>query len=375
MLKELLSNFTVISILAVINSFIMVYLLIPKISWVIQKRQLNDTPDARSSHNKATPTMAGFSFFITLLIVLFFLKDYDKEGVSLNIIAASTLLFTIGLKDDLVLATPRSKLLIEIMAVLFMLFCSCTHVPTFYGFLGVYGIPEVLNYTLVIVMTITIINAYNLIDGIDGLASTVAIIIFSIYALIFYATHLDFYFLLCLSLIGILLAYLHYNFSNTHKIFMGDTGSLIIGFFIAVCTLKFLAMHESFFENAFAFKLENKLVIIAAILWIPLFDLFRVIGVRLLHKKNIFYPDRNHMHHILIDSGLSHFNATMLLGLSNFVIVILILKLATFLNSFIMVMILVLLFGIGIIIFYCLKKMTIKKSTLHNLKNNETKTL
>ncbi|MFH6769541.1 MraY family glycosyltransferase [Gaetbulibacter aquiaggeris] len=364
----MMSNLTLASILAVINSFLLVYFIIPKISWVIHMRQLHDNPDERSSHSTAIPTMAGISFFITLIMTLFFIKHFDSDQISLNIIAAITLLFIIGLKDDLVLATPRAKILMETCAILLMLFSSTMQIPTFHGFLGLHEVPVVLTYIAIILMMLTIINAYNLIDGIDGLAAIVAIIIFSIYGLIFFATDLHFYFLLCLSLIGILLAYLNYNFSSTKKIFMGDTGSLIIGFCIGLCTLKFLAMDDAIF-NHFSFQPENKLIVIAAILWIPLFDMLRVINVRLLNKKSPFYPDRNHMHHILIDAGISHFQATMLLGLLNYIIVIVIIRLSSIWNSFIMVALLLGLFIAGVFIFYILKKkITLKNQKIKNIK-------
>ncbi len=370
MLKEILSNLTTVSILAVVNSFLLVYFIIPKISWIIQSRQLLDHPDERSSHNSSVPTMAGVAFFITLIMTLFFIQHFDTDQVSLNIIAGITLLFIIGLKDDLVLATPRAKTIMATCAILFMLFSSAMQVHSFHGFLGVHDIPMVFTYIAVILMMLTIINAFNLIDGIDGLASIVAIIIFSIYALIFFAYHLHFYFLLCLSVIGILLAYLNYNFSSTKKIFMGDTGSLIIGFCIGICTLKFLAIPDELF-NPFSFQTENKLIVIAAILWIPLFDMFRVIMVRLYHKKSPFYPDRNHMHHILIDSGLSHFNTTMVLGFSNYLFVIVIIWLSSFWNSFKMMAVLTVLFIAGVLLFYILKKkINIKNKNINTLQTN-----
>lgn len=318
----------------------------------------------------AIPTMAGISFFITLIMTIFFIQHFDTDHISLNIIAATTVLFIIGLKDDLVLATPRAKVLMEIAAILFILFSSAMQISTFHDFLGIKTMPAIFTYMAIIIMLLTIINAFNLIDGIDGLASSVAIIIFSIYSLIFFAAHLYFYFLLCLSLIGILLAYLNYNFSSTHKIFMGDTGSLIIGFCIGLFTLKFLSMDAALFSN-FSFNPENKLIVIAAILWIPLFDLFRVIGVRLYHKKSPFYPDRNHVHHILIDMGLSHFKAAMLLGFLNYLLVIIIIWLSSFWNCFIMMAILMGLFTAGVFVFYILqKKMTLKNKKINTLKVN-----
>ena len=151
-----------------------------------------------------------------------------------------------------------------------------------------------------------------------------------------------------------LLAYLFFNFSIKKKIFMGDTGSLLIGFCIAFLSLRFMAIDISMYSH-FTFKPENGFFVLMAILCIPLFDLLRVIGVRLLQKKSPFYPDRNHSHHVLIDFGMSHFKATMLLGLVNYLFVIFIIKLGTYLNSFQMLGVFVLAFGLFLLLFYRLK--------------------
>ena len=355
-----MSNLMVVSILAVLNSFLLVYYVIPKITWVIVARKLNDKPDERSSHSTATPTMAGGAFFITLIITMFFIQYFDTERIGLNLIAASTLIFMVGVKDDLVVSTPRVKLVLETLAILFLFFNNAMAETTMHGFLGIYEVPLWAMYVFSVLLVLTIINAYNLIDGIDGLASMVAIVIFSIFALVFWATDFYFYFLLCLSFIGMLIAYLYYNFSITKKIFMGDTGSLLVGFCIGFLALKFLAIDVSLYSH-FAFKAENELFVLVAILWVPLFDMLRVIGVRLLNGKSPFYPDRNHTHHILIDLGMSHFSVTMLLGFINYAFVILILKLATLLHSFQMLGVLLLAFGMFLWGFYLLKKRSVSR--------------
>ncbi len=355
MLQELLLNLNVVSVLAFVNSFLLVYYIIPKISWVITSINLNDTPDSRSSHSTSTPTMAGVSFFITLIMTMFFIQYYDTEHIGLNLIASSTLIFMVGVKDDLVVSTPRVKLVLEALATMFLFFNSVMEISNLHGFLGIYEVPEIVSYIGSILIALTIINAYNVIDGIDGLAATVAIVIFSIFGLIFYVLHQYFYFLLCLSLIGMLIAYLYYNLSHKKKVFMGDTGSLLIGFCIAFLTIKFIAIDISNY-NFFTFKSENGLIIVAAILCIPLFDLFRVIGVRLLKGKNPFFPDRNHSHHILIDNGMSHFNASMLLGIINYAMVILFIWLSSIFNSIIMLLILTMAFALFLVLFDVLRK-------------------
>lgn len=350
-----MSNLTVLSILTVLNSFLLVYYIVPKISWVIVARKLNDKPNERSSHKGATPTMAGVAFFITLIMAMYFIQNFDTEYIGLNLIAASTLIFMVGVKDDLVVSTPKAKLLMETLATLFLFFHSAMHESSFHGFLGIYEVPSWLFYLFSVLLVLTIINAYNLIDGIDGLAAIIAIVIFSIFALIFKATDLNFYFLICLSFIGMLLAYLYYNFSSTQKIFMGDTGSLLIGFCIGFLALKFLAIDISQYR-LFAFKSENELFVLTAILCIPIFDMFRVIGIRLLQGKSPLSPDRNHSHHVLIDSGLSHFQATMLLGFFNYMLVIAMVYWSSILNSFKMMGILILIFLVYLGVFYMLKK-------------------
>jgi UDP-N-acetylmuramyl pentapeptide phosphotransferase/UDP-N-acetylglucosamine-1-phosphate transferase len=299
--------------------------------------------------------MGGFSFFITLILAISFLKLWDLDRIGLNLVAALSVIFVVGLKDDLVLSSPRAKLGAEIFAFSIVVFSSGLQFTSLDGFLGIYEVPEVLLKLFLFFMLVFVINAFNLLDGIDGLASTIAIIIFSIYSLVFYATGLYFYFLLCLSLIGVLLAYLKYNLSNTNKIFMGDTGSLIIGFCISFLTLKFIEMDTSLFSH-FSFKAENKLIIVAAILFIPIFDTLRVICIRLLKRKSPFYPDRNHIHHVLVDAGLSHTNVTLLIGLTNYCLVIAIIYLSSLLKSYEMLMILLAVFLGLLLVFYLIKK-------------------
>ena len=349
-----MSNLTAVSILAVLNSFLLVYYVVPKISWVIMVRKLNDKPNERSSHSGATPTMAGVAFFITLIMTMYFIQNFDTEHIGLNLIASSTLIFMVGVKDDLVVSTPRVKLVMETLATLFLFFHSAMEETSLHGFLGIYEVPSWLIYIFSVLLVLTIINAYNLIDGIDGLASIVAIVIFSIFALIFRATHLYFYFLICLSFIGMLLAYLYYNFSMSKKIFMGDTGSLLIGFCIGFLSLKFLAIDISLY-NIFAFKPENELFVLTAILCIPLFDMFRVIGVRLLNGKSPFYPDRNHIHHILVDTGLPHYKVALIIGGANYAIVVLFIYLSSHCNYIQMLGISIVLFVTLLGVFYKLK--------------------
>lgn len=338
-----------------LTSFVLVSFLIPKISWIVRSRDLIDRPDDRSSHKASIPTMAGVSFFLTLMFMLLLLKDWDGNAIAINLIAAIGLVFAIGLKDDLVVSTPKAKIGGEILAISFILFCDCLEVSSLGGFLGIQGIPTIVSYFLIVLMILTIINSFNMIDGIDGLASSVGVVIFSVYAYIFYTMEFYFYFLLCLCLIGILLAYLRYNLSKTQKIFMGDTGSLIIGFCIGFLSLRFLSIDASVLR-AHSFNAENSLIVIGAIFIIPLFDTFRVIGIRILKRKSPFKPDNNHIHHILINSGLTHFKASLFLCSLNLLLAILFIVLSKIFNSFMMIGLFLVAFVLLLGLFDQLKK-------------------
>jgi UDP-N-acetylmuramyl pentapeptide phosphotransferase/UDP-N-acetylglucosamine-1-phosphate transferase len=235
-----------------------------------------------------------------------------------------------------------------------VLLSSSLHFVDFNNFLGLQASSLFITLPVTVFMMLAIINSYNLIDGIDGLASIVGIVIFSAYATIFYMLEINFYFLISLSFAGVLFAYLRYNFSRTKKIFMGDTGSMIIGFCIAFLTVKFMAIDASMAQKL-PFLAENKIMVILSIIFIPIFDTLRVIGVRLLNNKSPFYPDRNHIHHILIDSGLKHYKASLFLAVLNVSLIALVVFLSSYFNSFEMIVFALVIFTLFLVLFHKLK--------------------
>lgn len=361
-----LNNLYLSAILSLIGSFVLVVLLIPKISWIVTNRNLIHLPNNRSSHVNSTPTMGGVAFFFAIIFMLIVLKEWDTNNISVNLTAALGLIFAIGLKDDLVLSTARAKVLGEIIAILLVITCEPFKVISLNGFLGLYEIPSLISYISVIVLIVIIINSYNLIDGIDGLAAMMGIVAISILSFVFFTLGLNFYFLFSLCLIGILAAFLRFNLSKTKKVFMGDTGSLIIGFCIGFLFLKLLSIDSNLLQQN-NLKPENTLILIIGVFFIPLFDTFRIIGVRLFNKKHIFKPDNNHIHHILINSGLNHFKSSLFLCLLNLLIAAVLIILSSYLNSFWMLLIISILFVILLRIFYLLKKNIYKVNITRHL--------
>lgn len=306
-----------------IGAFLLTYLTIPKIISVVEYKRLMDKPNQRSSHSSRTPTLGGIAFFYTLIFALFFIRGRDVFDEAMYIIPGLTILFIVGLKDDLVVISPGAKLLSQVFAIAFILTNPSFTIHSLNGFLNISEIPYYLYLIIGGFMMLTIINSYNLIDGIDGLASVVGIVIMVIYTTIFYLTEEYFFALVAITMNASLMAFLGFNLSSDKKIFMGDTGSLIVGFVISVLTIKFLALRPDSYTEL-PFLLENAPLIAISILIVPLFDTARVFAIRIANKKAPFSPDRNHTHHVLIDYwGLSHKQASFIIGCFNLLFVML----------------------------------------------------
>ncbi|GMN10068.1 MraY family glycosyltransferase [Croceitalea sp. MTPC9] len=370
------------AILLFIGAFLLTYFTIPKIIRVVEYKRLMDNPNNRSSHGSPTPTLGGVSFFYCLVFALFFIKGVAFFDEAIYIIPGLTILFITGLKDDLVFLSPMTKLIAQIISISFILFNDSFIIYSLNGFLNIYEIPFFLYFIIAGFIMITIINAYNLIDGIDGLAAVVGIIILVLYTTIFYITKEYFYSFVSVTLNGCLISFLGFNLSTTKKIFMGDTGSLIVGYIIAILTLKFLALKPESYEEM-PFLLENAPIIAIAILIVPLFDTARVFTIRIANKRGPFSPDRNHTHHVLIDYwGLSHKQASFIIGCFNLIFVILFVILGSKAKNSGMVIMLV---GVVILLGYIffkynynfttLKQKIMLKRKLESLKGNPEKSL
>ncbi len=367
-------------ILFFFGAYALTYFTIPKIIGLVENKRLMDEPNNRSSHKTRTPTLGGVSFFYTIIFTLFFLKQWDSNSEAMYIIPGLTILLIIGLKDDLLVLSPYTKLAAQICAIGFVLMNNNFVVHSLNGFIGIYEIPVYLYYLVGGFLILTVINAYNLIDGIDGLAAIVGIVILIMYATIFYFTKDYFYMLLCLALNGSLMAFLAFNLSSTRKIFMGDTGSLIVGFIISILTLKFLTLTPDNYSNL-PFLLENGPIIAISILIVPLFDTARVFAIRVANKKSPFSPDRNHIHHILIDYlSLSHRQASLMIGSFNIIFVILFIALgSTSKNGYLLLLLISIIIGLAYLFFRLnysfssLKKKILFRKKMNNLKKEVKK--
>ncbi len=184
-------------------------------------------------------------------------------------------------------------------------------ITSFQGFLGVHEIPYWMSIIVTLLLIVFIMNAYNLIDGIDGLAASIGIISATVYGYMFWMNGELGYSIMSACIAGALSAFIPYNmYKGRFKIFMGDTGSLTIGLLLAILTLKFNAHNV---EASTSIKFVSAPAISLAILFLPLFDTLRVTLIRLQQRSNPFVGDNNHLHHRLLRFGLSHSQATLVM--------------------------------------------------------------
>ena len=337
------------------GTFMLSYLLIPKIRAKALKLNLKDTPDIRSSHTIPVPTFGGIVFYISYILILFFAQSLDSNHVSITLIASISILFFTGLLDDFRNLSPKIKFLCQIIGVALLMFQPDFRILSFHGFMGIYEIPLYVSVGGSMFFLLGLINAFNLIDGIDGLTGITGVIVASFYSYMLYNLGYFFYLSISLATIATLLAFLRFNFSNKRKIFMGDTGSLVIGLVLGLLTLKLLSVADDAYSSLSFYRAQLPLFLIA-VLFVPLLDTMRVMFLRLTSGVSMFKPDRNHLHHIIVDFGLSHRKASFFIGFVNFSVALIMFFVIQKFNTFQSLCLLGLMFFIAIMVLFLMNK-------------------
>jgi UDP-N-acetylmuramyl pentapeptide phosphotransferase/UDP-N-acetylglucosamine-1-phosphate transferase len=299
---------------ACITAFIITFLAIPSIIRVSVIKNLFDEPGERKAHKSSIPTLGGLAIFAGVVFSYTFWSTGLENTPTQYIISAIIVMFFIGIKDDIVELTANKKLYGQLFAAVIIVLFADIRITGLYGIFGIYQIPYWFSVMLSIFTILVIINAYNLIDGIDGLAGGIGAIAAFTFGLWFYNYNQLALCILAFALFSSLLAFLVYNFSPAN-IFMGDTGSLVVGLILSVLTIYFVEMSFDALPYAFPFRSSPAMAI--AILIIPLMDTLRIFIVRLRNGRSPFQADRNHIHHQLLDLGLSHREAALTLYLVN----------------------------------------------------------
>ena len=302
-------------VLAFITAFGLTYFAIPSIIHIAIQKKLVEIPDERRSHVTPTPALGGIALFLGILFSLILWTPFSDFGDLQYMLCSFIIMFVVGVKDDIMPMSPYKKLVGELAAATIIVFKSSVKLTSLYGIFGVQDIPEWLAVPLSIFTIIVIINAFNLIDGINGLSGSIATLFSVSLGLWFFLTGNTVLAILAAATAGATIAFLKFNVTPA-KIFMGDTGALLLGLIASIFAIKFIELHKVIGDsNPYAFKSAPAIMI--SIMILPLFDTLRVFTVRIMKGKSPFYPDRTHIHHLLIDAGLTHMKATGVLVLTN----------------------------------------------------------
>ncbi len=315
-MNELLTEpYLVVAVFA--SALIITLVSIPSIIKVAELKNLFDEPNDRTVHSKSIPTLGGMAVFSGFMFSVLFFADFSQAPELKYMLAATIILFFVGIKDDILVIAPLTKLMGQIFAVSIIAFFSDLQFTDLHGFFGIHHISPIFGIPLTIFVYLVIVNGFNLIDGIDGLAASIGVIAAGVTGVWFFLVKEYQYALVSAAVIGSLFGFLRYNvFGEKNKIFMGDTGSLILGLVISVLIVKFNEMNIS--QN-FDYAKYAAPAISIAILTIPLYDTLRVMFIRFFQRKPLFKPDKQHIHHIFIQLGLSHKQAVVILSVINLI--------------------------------------------------------
>jgi len=326
MVKELLENFNPenhigwLFLLAACISFFVSSTSYPAIINVAKSKNLMDSSGGRSSHSGSVPNLGGIGMFLSIVVTITILGAVLDTKILLLILGGITVLFFLGLKDDILILSPRKKFIGQLLAALLLIIFTDTRIIGMSGILGVTIMPYWISVVFTLFVYILVINAFNLIDGIDGLAGTLALLAIISFAYVFYKYDDISMVVLAAAVIGALIPFLFLNFSRRNKMFMGDTGSMILGFIIAVFAVRFINNSELTIESIYH---NSSPILVLAFLFFPLLDTLRIFFIRLvIHKKSPFTADRNHLHHRFLSLGFSHRQTTATVVLINSILIL-----------------------------------------------------
>ncbi|MFO7847677.1 MAG: MraY family glycosyltransferase [Balneolaceae bacterium] len=304
---------------AVLTAYVISYISMPAVIRIAELKDFIDSPDGhRKLHPRIVPTMGGMGIFAAFMI------SYSIWGqvVSLSafpfFIAALFMLFLLGIRDDIVELTPFRKFTVQLAAASVLVIGGGVSLSGFGGLFGIEEIGVTAGGIASVIILVAIINGYNMIDGIDGLAGGVGVIASGILGIWFWGAGFLSLAILSFSLSGALIGFLAYNMFPA-RIFMGDTGAMSVGFILGYLAIEFLILNHSMAGSTWF--IESGEVLAVSILIIPVVDTLRVIVIRLKAGLSPFKADRSHIHHKMLGIGISHLHAAFILWLVNILMI------------------------------------------------------
>ncbi len=299
-------------------AFLITFFSIPVIIEVAKDKKLFDVPGERKIHNVVIPTLGGLGIFAGFIFATLIGLPPSENSVLQYFVAAIMIIFFMGIKDDILILTATKKFVGQLIAACIIIKFGGIEIKDLYGILGIHALPPTAAFLITLFTIVVITNSFNLIDGVDGLAGSLGLLTSLIFGIYFYYSGQTLYAIMALSLAGSLVGFLIYNF-HPARIFMGDTGSLLIGLINSILVIKFITVAS---DPTSLIPLASAPALGFAILIVPLFDTLRVVSLRIISRRSPFWPDRNHIHHFLLDIGFSHKTVALTCVVANILFIV-----------------------------------------------------
>jgi UDP-N-acetylmuramyl pentapeptide phosphotransferase/UDP-N-acetylglucosamine-1-phosphate transferase len=295
-------------------------LIIPPVVRVAKSKHLFDFIEERKIHTQKIPPMGGVGIFLGVMIATVIFTKGKPFPEMIYIFTSALIIFFTGLKDDLVSISALKKTVVELIAIVILIWLGDIRITSFHGILGIHEISYSLSFAFTLFLFLALINSYNLIDGVDGLSSGLGMMVTSAFGVWFLLTGNEVYSIFAFAVFGSLLAFFMFNvYGDGNKVFLGDNGSLVLGLFISIFCIEFIEsvnLPGSFLTNqalpAIAFSL----------VCLPLMDTLRVMLIRIFRGVSPFHPDNNHIHHKILIFTKKHLIITLILIGANLSILI-----------------------------------------------------
>ena len=298
--------------LSLLTSFFVGFIFTPVIILVLKKFNLTEVPGGRKIHSGYIPSMGGLAFILASFFGMLSWLSFEEVMQSRYFLVALAIMFSVGLRDDLMELSAIQKLIGQCIPAFFIIIMADIRISGFYGFLGIYELPYFLSVSLSFFLLIVLTNSFNLIDGSDGLAGTLSLISLMVLGVWFYLVDLHAYSLIAFTLVGGILSFLVFNW-HPAKIFMGDTGSLSLGFALTVFVILFVDNNGtmSAWEGV---KMNAPISAGLGLMIVPIYDTIRIFIKRISKGRSPLKPDKSHVHHFLMRMGFGHDRVAIILG-------------------------------------------------------------
>jgi len=341
----------------IIISYLITFFLLPLVIRIADDNKLYDLPDERKTHVHEVSSLGGIAIFAGLILSLLLVSDFNNFNAELQyFIAAFFIIFLLGLIDDIFFLKAWKKILGQVIVTLMLTIKGHLLITNLHGFLGIHNLTYAESIYVSFFTVTLLINSFNLIDGVDGLAGSIGFVSCLLFGTFFLMKNIIPYAVMSFCVCGALLAFLMYNFPPA-KIFMGDSGSTLIGLMASILAIKFVespAIQRDFFD-------QSTPAIAFGFLLIPLLDVLRVFAIRISKKQSPLAPDRNHLHHLLQNKGLSHTEVTVTLLTAQFLFA----GISLLMQSLDLNLIIIIQFGIYFASVYFLKRFIPVRKKLH----------